>query len=205
MAIETDLSKDADPGLLLSAVLADLADLVVGIRPDQLGEPTPCSEFDVAQLRTHVLAWVTYFATVLQDPDQKQERPDPNVFVAPDDPAEAAEIIRTAAREIATAVDGGVADRPVTLMGSPMPGSVILGMTLGEYLVHGSDLAKATGQSWNPPAAALLFTLEFMPGMLTDDYRGEGQSFGPRVPVAPDAAPLDQLLGFCGRNPAWTA
>jgi hypothetical protein len=74
-------------------------------------------------------------------------------------------------------------------------------MTLGEYLVHGSDLARATGRPWDPPIAATQAALDFMPTMLTDEYRGEGKSFGYRVDVAPDASALDQLLGLCGRDP----
>jgi hypothetical protein len=40
--------------------------------------------------------------------------------------------------------------------------------------------------------------------MLKPEYRGAGKSFGDVVAVADDAAPLDQLIGFLGRDPART-
>jgi hypothetical protein len=39
--------------------------------------------------------------------------------------------------------------------------------------------------------------------MLKPEYRGE--VFGPEVPVAADAAPIDKLVAFSGRDPQWTA
>jgi len=205
MTTESDQTTATDPGHLLPSVLDDLAELVQSIPQEQFDDPTPCPDFNVAALRAHILGWVTYFATALSDADKPSERPDPSEFSAPDDPTAAADVVRAAARRISKAVRDGVADQPVTLLDSTMPGSVILGMTLGEYLVHGSDLAKSTGKQWDPPTAATLAALDFMPGMLTDEYRGEDQSFGYQVEVGQDAPPLDRLLGFCGRNPAWTA
>ena len=53
---------------LLVAVLADLAIVVGGITAGQLPDPTPCTELDVGQLRTHVLGWLTTFAGGFADP-----------------------------------------------------------------------------------------------------------------------------------------
>lgn len=199
-----DLSTDS-AGRLIGPVLADLATVVEGIGPDQLAGPTPCTEFDVATLRTHVLGWVTFFGAALNDPDGASTRPDPTDFTAPDDPAEAAKIVRAAAVAIAKAVDGGVAARPVQLRQATMPGDSILRMALWEYVAHGSDLAKATSQPWNPPAKAIEDALEFGPNMLTDEYRGPDKDFGLQVPVPDDAPALDRLLGFSGRDPSWKA
>jgi uncharacterized protein (TIGR03086 family) len=192
-------------GRLIAPVLADLADVVANVRPEQLADPTPCRDFDVAALRSHVLAWVTYFAAAFNDPDGSTDRPDPQAFQAPADPQAAADVVRTAAARIAEAVDAGVAERPVRMVQSTMPGDAMLRMALWEYLVHGHDLAGATGQKWDPPVAAVEDALEFAPNMLTDEYRGEGKDFGVIVPVPDDATPLDRLLGFTGRDPNWTA
>ncbi len=61
----TDTSTTAD---LLEAVLADLAPVVGAITDDQLHNPTPCSDYDVGQLRDHVLGWLTNFAAGFADP-----------------------------------------------------------------------------------------------------------------------------------------
>ena len=193
------------PGRLLAPVLADLEQLIAGTTKDQFDDPTPCTEFDVQTLRSHVLNWVTYFAAALTDPDGSTGRPDLATFTAPDDPAAAAGLVRDAAAKIAIAVQGGVAERPVLVVQATMPGAAVLRMALWEYVTHGSDLAKATAQPWNPPAAAVRDALAFGPTMLSDEYRGEGKSFGPRVPIADDAPALDQLLAFSGRHPHWPA
>jgi uncharacterized protein (TIGR03086 family) len=73
-----------------------------------------------------------------------------------------------------------------------------------EVLVHGWDLAVATGQDYqvDPGAAAAVLhqvTMLTQPGM--EELRN-GQ-FGPVVPVPDDAPVLDRILGLTGRDPRW--
>jgi uncharacterized protein (TIGR03086 family) len=187
---------------LLVAVLADLAPMVGRITGEQLHDPTPCTELDVEQLRTHVLGWLTTFAAGFADPGGQAPLDRLEGYAVPADPA--AEV-RSASDTMAAALRGGAAGRPMRLGNSAMPGDMALSMILWEYQVHGWDLARATGQPWSPPAAAAEESLEFAPGMLTDDYQGEGKAFAPRVPVPATAPPLDRLLGLSGRDPAWPA
>ena len=199
------MTTSTEAGRLIEPVLADLADLVASVRPEQFADPTPCSEFDVAALRSHVLGWVTFFGAAFNDPDGVTKRPDPKTSTAPDDPQEAATVVRSAGARITDAVSDGVAERPVKVVQASMPGESVLRMALWEYLTHGHDLAVATGQPWDPPVAAIENALAFAPQLLTDDYRGPGQDFASRVPVPDDAPPLDHLLGFSGRDPQWKA
>jgi uncharacterized protein (TIGR03086 family) len=187
---------------LLVAVLADLAPVVGSITGEQLQDPTPCTDYDVEQLRDHVLGWLTTFAAGFADPDGQAPRASLDGYHAPADPA--AEV-RAAAGRLATAIRGGAASRPLRLGDSAMPGDMALGMILWEYQVHGWDLARATGQPWSPPAAAAEESLNFAPAMLTDDYQGDGKAFGQRVSVSGDAPPLDRLIGLSGRDPGWSA
>jgi uncharacterized protein (TIGR03086 family) len=187
----------------LPAVLDQLSDLLGKVTPDQYAAPTPCPQFDVAVLRSHILAWSQFFAQALEDPSGTGERVDVDSYEAPSDPAEAASLMRELSGRVQTTLDAGVADQQVTLFGGPMPASVTLGMCLGEYLVHGHDLAQATGLPWNPPADAVDSALAFMPTMLTDDFRGPDKSFGYPVEVPSSASDLDKLVAFTGRDPAW--
>ena len=187
---------------LLVAVLTDLASVIGGITAGQLHDPTPCTELDVGQLRTHVLGWLTTFAGGFADPGGQAPRGRLDGYTVPADPA--AEV-RSAAATMAAALRDGAATRPLRLGDSAMPGDMALSMILWEYQVHGWDLARATGQPWSPPAGAAEESLEFAPGMLTDDYQGEGKAFAPRVRVPATAPPLDRLLGLSGRDPAWPA
>jgi len=185
---------------LLVAVLADLAPMVGRITGKQMHDPTPCTELDVGQLRTHVLGWLTTFAGGFADADGQAPLDRLEGYSVPADPA--AEV-RSASDSMAAALRDGAAGRPMRLGNSAMPGDMALSMILWEYQVHGWDLARATGQPWSPPAAAAEESLEFAPGMLTDDYQGAGKAFAPRVPVPATASPLDRLLGLSGRDPAW--
>ena len=195
----TDTSATAD---LLEAVLADLAPVVGAITDDQLHDPTPCSNYDVGQLRDHVLGWLGNFAAGFADPHGQAPQTTVEGPRASVDPA--AEV-QAAAELLVQAVRGGAAARPLKLGEARMPGEMALGMILWEYQVHGWDLALATGQPWHPPAAAAEQSLSFAPTMLIGDYQGEGKMFAEPVAVPEDAPPLDRLLGLSGRRPDWIA
>jgi uncharacterized protein (TIGR03086 family) len=185
---------------LLVAVLSDLEPVVGRITGEQLNEPTPCTELDVGQLRGHILGWLTTFAAGFADPGGQAPLDRLDGYTVP---ADAAAEVHSASAAMAAALRGGAADRPLRLGDSAMPGDMALSMILWEYQVHGWDLARATGQPWSPPVTAAEESLEFAPGMLTDDYQGAGKAFAPRVPVPATASPLDRLLGLSGRDPAW--
>lgn len=185
---------------LLADVLDDLAGVIAGITPGQLTSPTPCAEFDVAQLRSHVVGWLETFAAGFADPDGRAPRAGLDGYQPP---ADAAAAVREHAATLARALAAGAASRPLWLGDSAMPGELALGMILWEYQVHGWDLARATGQEWSPPPAAAEESLRFAPGMLTPDYQGEGKMFGPPVPVPAAAPAFERLLGLSGRDPGW--
>jgi uncharacterized protein (TIGR03086 family) len=187
---------------LLAAVLADLASVVGGITDGQLHDPTPCTDYDVEQLRDHVVGWLTTFAAGFADPGGQAPWASLDGYQAP---ADAAAQVRAAADSLTRAIRAGAAGRPLRLGDSAMPGDMALGMILWEYQVHGWDLARATGQRWSPPAAAAEESLGFAPAMLTDDYQGDGKAFAKPVSVPGTAPPLDRLLGLSGRDPGWRA
>jgi len=188
----------------LEPVLGQLAEVVTRVTPETLGGPTPCRQYDVATLRDHVLGWLQFFAAAFADPARKAQRPDPDGYRAADDDRDLAEVVRRSAGTLVDAVRGGVLDGQIVLQQSRMDGPGAFGMVLGEYLVHGWDLAVAVGGPWTPPEQACESALEFFRAMVVPEYRGEeGGFFGEEVPVAPDASALDRLLGFAGRRPDW--
>lgn len=187
---------------LLATVLADLTQVVGGISTEHLHDPTPCTEWDVEQLRDHVVGWLATFAAGFADPGGQAPRASLDGYQPPADPVAETD---TAADTLLRAVRGGAVGRPLRLGDSAMPGDMALSMILWEYQVHGWDLARATGQPWSPPAEAAAASLSFAPAMLTGDYQGDGKPFANQVPVPESAAPLDRLLGLSGRDPAWRA
>lgn len=71
-----------------------------------------------------------------------------------------------------------------------------------DVFMHTWDLARATGQQ---PGLDEDFANALLEGMrpIEELLRSSGQ-YGDAVPVAPDAPTVDRLMGFVGRDPAWT-
>ncbi|WP_040813525.1 TIGR03086 family metal-binding protein [Nocardia concava] len=73
---------------------------------------------------------------------------------------------------------------------------------LDELVVHGWDLARATGQDYAPADQDLAVLL----GFLRDTPReGIPGLFGPVVEVPAEGSLLDRVVGLTGRDPAWVA
>ncbi|HZJ26300.1 MAG TPA: TIGR03086 family metal-binding protein [Acidimicrobiia bacterium] len=88
--------------------------------------------------------------------------------------------------------------------GIDLPGNICGLVTLDELVVHGWDVARASGQPYACDAATLTTIRGFLAGFDTPDV-AEGGPFGPPVPVADDAPLVDQVVGLAGRDPGWSA
>jgi hypothetical protein len=71
-----------------------------------------------------------------------------------------------------------------------------------DLVVHGWDLAKATGQSTELDPEIGQLALDWGRENLPPELRGD--VFGPEVSVPEDAPLHDRLVGFFGRDPDWT-
>jgi uncharacterized protein (TIGR03086 family) len=78
-------------------------------------------------------------------------------------------------------------------------------VALDELVLHGWDLARATGQAFNCDPTSTAAVLEFTRSMSRPEEAANREGlFGPVVDV-PDSAPaFDRALGFAGRDPSWT-
>jgi uncharacterized protein (TIGR03086 family) len=86
---------------------------------------------------------------------------------------------------------------------TPMPASIVGPMMLAEFAVHGWDVARTVGATYEVPddlGRAVLTAVEGMAQMGRD-----GGWYGPEVPVPDDAPAFDRALGLAGRAPAWTS
>lgn len=180
-----------------------LTGLVHGARDDQLGGRTPCPAYTVADLIHHIGGLTLAF----REAATKQARPGANV---PDvdgarledgfrdriavDLAALAEAWREPA-----AYDGLTYAGPVEL-----PAEVAALVALNEVVVHGWDLARATGQPYDPGADLALACLGFAQSFEAPEGADDGGLFGPPVAVPGSAPALDRLAGATGRDPSWT-
>ena len=179
---------------------AEVARVVAGIRDDQLGDPTPCAGTPVAGLLDDLVGLTLAFRLAAEKtPPGGQASADAD-DLAPDWrerlPRQLDELVaawRAPAASEGTAEAGGVT----------MPAPDMAVVALDELLVHGWDLAVATGQPYRADEASARACLGFAAAV-----NGEGQEsppglFGPAVPVPADAPVFDRLLGLTGRDPAW--
>ncbi|MFC0673245.1 TIGR03086 family metal-binding protein [Brachybacterium hainanense] len=187
----------------LTASAARAAALVAGVREDQLENPTPCPEMRVRELVAHLHGLAIAFrdAAAKIDGPTTMTPPDPGASVLAEDWREGAP---AALDELGRAWRDPAAWQGMTRAGGvEMPGEVTAMVALDELVLHGWDLAVATGQSYDPDTAALEVAEQFCAGIGEDPTERSGL-FGPRVPVAADSSRLDRVLGLSGRDPSWS-
>jgi uncharacterized protein (TIGR03086 family) len=175
-------------------------ELVTTVADDQLGLPTPCAEASVGDLIDHVGVFAVRFAAAARKDSDGRSSPPP-----PPDRAnlEAGWRERIARDLLALAEawrDPEAWEGTTVAGGRELPADVVGLVALDELLVHGWDIAVATGRTTSPPAAEIEAATAFVTSF---EAPRDGTLFGPVVPVAPDAPPLDRLLGLTGRDPAW--
>lgn len=175
----------------MSTAAGALAEIVRAIEPDQLTNPTPCTEFDVRELVHHLLHW----GPSLEGAGRKENVPPSDVDTEDWRDALLAQLTRTVdAWTPPSAWEGD------THMG---PARVIGEMIVGEFVTHAWDLARATGQPLDLPEELLAYAYDGIAAGA--DQAREMGIYGPEVPVAADAPLFDRLLGVTGRDPAWVS
>lgn len=191
------------PQSLVAAAAAPTIETVRGIAPDQLDARTPCDEYDVRGLVNHLLFWGPSLAGAarkepVSPPAGREQDVD---LVTPD----WARRLEAQTEHLVASWSEPDAWQGVTRMGGPMelPGSMIGGMVLGELVVHGWDLGRATGQDPQWTDEVLEVTYDMV--AKTAEQGREMGVYGPEVPVPDTAAWLARILGLTGRDPNWTA
>jgi uncharacterized protein (TIGR03086 family) len=84
-----------------------------------------------------------------------------------------------------------------------MPASDVGVVALNEVLVHGWDVAVATGQRYRPDDDAVRTCLDLALRIAAEAPAMRDAMYAPAVPVPDDAPLLDRLIGQAGRDPAW--
>jgi len=187
----------------LTASADRAAALVAGVFDAQLEDPTPCPGMRVRELVAHLHGLAIAFGDAAAKVDGPTTRtpPDPAASVLAPDWREAAPAALAA---LGRAWQDPAAWEGMTAAGGvEMPGQVTAMVALDELVLHGWDLAVATGQGYAPDAAALDVAEQFCAEIGEDPAERAGL-FGPRVPVAEGSVQLDRVLGLSGRDPYWT-
>jgi len=189
---------DARPQLQAALDLAVATARNVG--PDQLGAPTPCTEYDVDSLIRHLAgAADRSIEAAGDDPVHELEE-----YVGVEPQAVVDALAATAASFGETWADDALLDRVVELPWATLPARVLIAIYLAEVSTHTWDLAAATGQRPAFDAGSMEIALATMQMGLPAEGR-EQTPFGAPVPVGDDAPAIERLVAWTGRNPAWSA
>lgn len=183
-----------------------MTEILAGIPDEMLDRPTPCPAYSVGDLVDHVGGFALAFtgAATKANSDAASQGPSGNASrLGPDwrkriphDLDALAEAWRDPAAWSGMTKAGGI----------DLPGEVAGLVALDELVMHGWDLARATGQAYDCEQPLLEAVHTFVA-----QFSGPGQEaareglFGPVVKVPDDAPLLDRVVGLAGRDPAWSA
>jgi uncharacterized protein (TIGR03086 family) len=199
---ESDAERSAVMAIDLEPTTRRLCAIVEHIPDGALDDPTPCG-VPVAALLDHLAMFAVVF-TEAANKDARRTAPR-----APD--------ATQLASDWRTAIPRGLTglahawNKPAawegmtTVRGMDFPGEVAGTIALDEVVMHGWDLARATGQPYDADPGVL----DALTGFLThlaEPGMGSARDgiFGPVVDVDDDAPQFDRLLGLGGRDPNWT-
>ncbi len=182
-----------------------MAELIRAVPDDRLDAPTPCPDYSLGDLVDHVGGLTLAFTAAARKdtnpgagpppPGDGSRLPDDWRTRIPADLATLAEAWRDPAATTGMTRAGGI----------EMPGQVAGVVALDELVLHGWDIARATGAPYDCDPALLDvvhgFVLQFSG---PDAPAPRAGLFGPVVDVAETAPLLDRVVGLAGRDPAWS-
>jgi uncharacterized protein (TIGR03086 family) len=179
-------------------VLDRTNEVVDKVEPEQLGNPTPCTEWDVRAVINHITGGATMFAECVEQgsvPDSRLGE-----LMGGDNLGDDFKRKYRAAsdRARATFATPGALDKIVKLPFGEMPAGVALNIAIMDVMTHAADIAKATGQTIDDEEI-LTIALDVGHELITDAFRTPGV-FGAEQPSDPNASAADRLLAFAGRK-----
>jgi uncharacterized protein (TIGR03086 family) len=182
-----------------------MAEVISGVGDDLLEGPTPCPAYTLGDLLDHVGGLVLAFTAAATKATGEMGSQGPSGDASrlggdwrsriPRDLATLAEAWRDPAAWSGMTRAGGV----------ELPGEVAGLVALDELVIHGWDVARASGQAYDCDPRLL----EVVHGFVLQ-FSGAGQEaereglFGPVVDVPEDAPLLDRVIALAGRDPAWS-
>jgi len=178
-----------DPRAQLAEILPLLNQLVAALDEAQLDAPTPCATFAVRDVLNHMVGGATMFAAAFRG----SAPPEPTA------PTDLVAAFPVALSDLQAAVSSpGALDRTIASPFGNLPGDAFARFVVLDGLVHGWDIATATGQPYDPPEAVVSAVSAYAREAISEDMR-DGDTFADPVEPADGASPLLQLVAFTGR------
>lgn len=167
--------------------------VVAAVRTNQLDLPSPCTEWTVGQLISHIVAGNLLFVSLAE------ETPPP-----PDDAAIGLDVDHvmlfkeSIARLGSVFCKKGFTERVVRVPGGIGTGADLITMRVHEFVIHSWDLAKATDQPTDLDYDLVEWTMESMVNStVLAEARGGAVGIPREAPAGSSSA--DRLAAFMGR------
>lgn len=182
-----------------------LGDLVSSVPDELLDAPTPCPAYTLGDLLEHVGGAASAFtgAAAKDLGDATSQGPSGDASRLSDDWRTR---IPRDLSALANAWRDPAAWTGMTKAGGvDLPGEVAGLVALDELVIHGWDIARATGQAYDCDAPSLEAVHAFV-SQFSEPGQEEMRAglFGPVVEVPEDAPLVDRVIGLTGRDPAWS-
>ena len=172
---------------------------VAGVRAEDFGLPTPCTDWDVRALLAHLVAAIWYFKALAAG-ERVADLMRSLTDLVGDDPFASYDQAARAGLEAWGAP--GALDRTYRLPMGERSGSEALRIHQADLLLHGWDLAEATHQDSTIASALAAFALETERWFVQPAMRGAGRAYAAERSAADDSD-VGRLLAFAGRDPRW--
>lgn len=197
---EEDNVPDVDRRAALARSFSHAATIAEGVGADQLRDPTPCPDYDVAALIDHLVGagWRTVAVGRGENPEAEEF---PHIDLA-DAPVQ----LRSAGKqaEAAWSDDARLAATVTMPWGETYTGAALVDMYVAELAGHAWDLAAATGQLGRLDPELAPGALQAARAMLKPEYRnamGPGNPFAAEVEAPHQATDWERFAAFMGRQP----
>jgi uncharacterized protein (TIGR03086 family) len=186
-----------DPRPIFTRALGQTESIIERVRPGQLGGPTPCTEYDVRTLLSHMVGAVNRIAHVGEGGNALDVVPRADGVTDDAWP----DAFRQAGKRAQTAwADDARLDAAVSVPWGQVPGRAALAGYVQEVVMHGWDLATATGQQTELDPELAEFALAFAHRALPPEPRGGEIPFGPPKAAPDGAGPYARLAAWLGRT-----
>jgi uncharacterized protein (TIGR03086 family) len=188
-----------------------VATVVAGVSDDHLAAPTPCEEYTVAALLDHLMALTVAFKLGARKASVSVDGQAELAAESPPGEATGAHLrpdwrdqLPRRLDELAAAWQDPVAwEGEAEVGGVRLPAVLTAKVALNELVLHGWDLARATGQSFEVDPDSVEASLEFTSMLAQPGQEAiRNEIFGPPAEVAPDASAWERTLALSGRDPS---
>jgi uncharacterized protein (TIGR03086 family) len=183
-----------------------LGDLIARVPDDDLGQPTPCPAYTLGDLIQHVGGLALAFAAAAAKDAGPLTDQQPSGDASRLGPDWRTRIPRDLAALARAWREPGAWTGMTRIASMDAPAEMVGATAADELVVHGWDVARATGQPYEAEPEMLAVAGAFLDAFATPDApAGPEVAFGPARLLPDSEPPLDRLVAMAGRDPAWSA